>query len=454
MFTQAIALNIFLMLKCHTRGEFKNKIKNMFKKIVSNLPFSPALVGQLGFYAKRLKKEETTRRLGLIFVALALVVQSLAVFQPPESANASSQGDFVLGGIGTSINNFLAPYDANTRHLKDIMNYVGITREEIAASQYTRWIAGNKLNFGLTTYHSYEEGARQYNATDQNGQTTVTFYSAPLSYRAGAGATFRGFVGYSSRIGWFGIMSACGNLNTDIQPTAPTPTPAPTPEPPKCNLNPNILASDENCKSCSGNDSLWIKDASCIPNIVRTKKAINMSQGSVDATTVTAKPNDQISYTITAENTGLSVSTIELKDDLTDVLEYSTLVDAGGGVIDKNTNILSWPDITLKSKDKQTRTFTVRILENIPATAQGASDSNSYDCVVKNVFGNATSIKIDCPVPKIVETVTTELPKTGPSENIIFADIVFAITIYFYMRSRQVKKEIRLIRRDLNTGTI
>ena len=54
----------------------------MFRKIVSNLPFSPALVGQLGFYAKRLKKEETTRRLGLIFIALALVVQSLAVFQP------------------------------------------------------------------------------------------------------------------------------------------------------------------------------------------------------------------------------------------------------------------------------------------------------------------------------------------------------------------------------------
>jgi len=38
----------------------------MFRKIVSNLPFSPALVGQLGFYAKRLRKEETTRRLGLI----------------------------------------------------------------------------------------------------------------------------------------------------------------------------------------------------------------------------------------------------------------------------------------------------------------------------------------------------------------------------------------------------
>jgi len=62
----------------------------MFRKIVSNLTFSPALVGQLGFYAKRLRKEEATRRVGLIFTALALVVQGFAVFTPPESANAAS----------------------------------------------------------------------------------------------------------------------------------------------------------------------------------------------------------------------------------------------------------------------------------------------------------------------------------------------------------------------------
>ena len=68
----------------------------MFRKIVSNLTFSPALVGQLGFYAKRLKKEEATRRIGLIFTALALVVQSFAVFTPPESANAANGNNVVL----------------------------------------------------------------------------------------------------------------------------------------------------------------------------------------------------------------------------------------------------------------------------------------------------------------------------------------------------------------------
>ena len=124
----------------------------MFKKIVSQLSFSPALVGQLGFYARRLRKEQTTRRLGLVFVALALVVQSLVVFQPPEAANAASNNDFIIGGLGVgsnrSINKFLEPYDRNDRHLKDVMNYFGITRAEIAASKFQQFTVGTKKGYG------------------------------------------------------------------------------------------------------------------------------------------------------------------------------------------------------------------------------------------------------------------------------------------------------------------
>ena len=67
----------------------------MFRKLVSNLSFSPALVGQLGFYAKRLRKEETTRRLGLIFTALALIVQSFTMLQASEPASAADATDMV-----------------------------------------------------------------------------------------------------------------------------------------------------------------------------------------------------------------------------------------------------------------------------------------------------------------------------------------------------------------------
>ena len=52
----------------------------MFKKIISRLPYSPSMIHSLGFYAKRLRKEEATRKIGLILTALALIVQSFTVF--------------------------------------------------------------------------------------------------------------------------------------------------------------------------------------------------------------------------------------------------------------------------------------------------------------------------------------------------------------------------------------
>src|SRR5690606_828609 len=105
----------------------------MFRKIVSQLSFSPALIGQLGFYAKRLRQEQSTRRMGLVFVALALVVQSLVIFQPPQPANAANDTDMVRGGLGLgsnrSFDNFMRSYNANTLKLRDAMDHVGITKE-------------------------------------------------------------------------------------------------------------------------------------------------------------------------------------------------------------------------------------------------------------------------------------------------------------------------------------
>jgi len=136
------------------------------------------------------------------------------------------------------------------------------------------------------------------------------------------------------------------------------------------------------------------------------------------------------------------------------VLEYSTLIDKGGGTLDASGRVLSWPDINLKPGEKQTRTFAVQLLATIPATPAGTSDPTSYNCRMENVFGNDYTIPVTCTPPKVVEQVVTELPKTGPAENMIFAGVVLAVVTYFFLRSKQLGKEVRLIRRDLNAGTI
>jgi hypothetical protein len=394
----------------------------MFRKIVSNLPFSPALVGQLGFYAKRLRKEETTRKVGLIFVVLALIVQSLAVFQPPQSANASAQADLVAGGLGIgatrSINKFLQPYDANVGHLQDIYNFAGITRTDIVNAQYGSFLTSrDKLDWGRVP----DAGDTTINVTNSTGTANlITVFAGPITTLNGTGTRIYGWVGHSAKVGWFAIMQACGNLVTTVIPSPPTPPP-PAPA-----------------------------------NVVQSKTAIDVTQGSVDASTITANEGDMINYTLTVKNEGGVTAPTKLSDYLGDVLQYSTLADNGGGTFDSTTNYLTWPDINLGPGETQIRSFGIQVLSTIPATAQGQSDPSSFDCRMQNTFGaNITvTIPVSCPTPKIVEQVTTQLPHTGPSENILFAGIVLGIATYFYARSRQVKKEIRLIRRDLSSGTI
>ncbi len=381
----------------------------MFRKIVSNLPFAPALTHQLSFYAKRLRKEQATRKLGIIFIALALVVQGLAVFQPPESANASNPGDFVPGGLGLgankSINNFLAPYDSNSRYLKDVMNYFGISREEITSAQFGYFTTGSKLGWG----YEARTGSTGVTIPNSAGTPVTTVYGRPLSIANGQTEIY-GWIGHSSRIGWFAIMQYCGNLVTDIIPPPPVP-PAPA-------------------------------------KIMLSKTAVNVTQGNITASTVAAKENDKITYTITVKNIGGTAKATKLEDNLGDVLEYSTLVDLNGGTFNPTTRMLSWPDVNLGPGKTESRSFTVQVLATIPATPTGQSDASSYNCLMENVFGNDITIPVVCAPPKVIETVVTQLPKTGPTENMIFAGVVLAIATYFYARTRQLSKEVRLVRRN------
>lgn len=391
----------------------------MFRKIVSNLSFSPALVGQLSFYAKRLRKEQMTRRLGLIFVALALVVQGLVVFQPPESANAANPGDFIPGGLGLgankSLNNFLGPYDANARHIKDTMNYFGITRAEIAAAQFGSFITGTgKISWGFEP----RPGTNPVTITDSAGNAVTTAHGRPMYINNGKNTRIYGWIGHSAKFGWFAIMQACGNLVTDRFPPEPPKPPEPTPA-----------------------------------VIEQSKTAVNVSQGNIAANTVAAKENDRITYTLTVKNSGGKAKIVELKDNIGDVLEYSKLTDKGGGTYNETTRVLSWPDIELKPGETEQRTFAVQVLSTIPSTPKGQSDPSSYNCVMENQFGNDLSIPVVCAPPKVIEEVVKELPHTGPFENMLFAGAVLGIVTFFYFRSRQLSTEVRLIRRDLTTGT-
>ena len=517
----------------------------MFKKIVSRISFSPALVAQLGFYAKRLRKEQATRKLGLIFVALALVVQSIAVFQAPEPANAAHTSNMIDSGLGWSnpdLGRYIGAYDSNSGYIRDATTHFGITRAELTSATYGSFPIAGKVSWG---WDYPMPTSRSVSIKNPSGQHVRTLYGRYMTDNKSNPSSVTGFIGHSAKLGWFAISVACGNITTIDFPPPPPPPPAPakietsktavnvtegkvdatkttanegneltytvsakntggtakqvelvdnikevlqyakitnngggvlnttagTLTWPTVNLGPQqtvsksytvkmndkLISPTDDCKMTNiFTDKKVIVDVGCSTppaNIVATKTAVNTSQGNIDATKTTAKANDRITFTLTIENTGGTPKEVAMDDYLGDVLEYTTLIDKGGGTFNEATNTLSWPSITLKPGAKETRTFTVQLLSVIPASPKNVSETSSYNCILENAFYSAsTIIPVECPAPKIIEQTVSELPQTGMGSNLAFAGIVLAVASFFYFRSRQLGTEVRLVRRNVNEG--
>ena len=222
----------------------------MFRKLVSNLSLSPAIVGQLGFYAKRLRKEEATRRLGLIFTALALVVQSFTLLAPPESANAADPSDMIYGGISNG-SQLMAHYDANTNNIRDLYSTIGITRAELQQATTrleTRRSTESTYSWGMTPHFSAAQGEGVYSVKAAQGGMR-NFYYRP--HHLWGNFTYRAFVGHSAKFGWFAIMLNCGNLITQTVPPAPVCPPGQVGTYPNCSTPPSVIKPTP-VASCSG----------------------------------------------------------------------------------------------------------------------------------------------------------------------------------------------------------
>lgn len=105
----------------------------MFKKLLSNLPFNPSLIGQVSFYTKRMKQESAIRRAGVLFLVLAMLVQFFAVISPPQSSLASSDNDIVRGGF-TSQQNAVDNCLGNTQNFRTILEYYGLSCDSLRAA--------------------------------------------------------------------------------------------------------------------------------------------------------------------------------------------------------------------------------------------------------------------------------------------------------------------------------
>lgn len=456
----------------------------MFKKLLSNLPYNPSLIGQVSFYAKRLHRESAIRKAGFVMIALAMMLQSLAVFSPPQASLQASPNTDLLNGGFSSKAEAVKHCKNNDQDYKQIMSHFGISCDAIANSQETRiaprdhggelWSMG-RLSFGT-------KGETSVNVPGAGKFYVRHFWSLNhnSSYKALKVKNSDGKTVY--------ILFECGNI---VSIGIPTP-----PRKDVCDNIPGVQTSKADCDVCPGKTGTQAsaKDCDVCPNIAGiqltkdkcdvcpnvtgvqsseseckpceqsqtrddltaclqlNKSAKNITQSIGNANGTTAKASDTIEYTLTTTNKGkLDIKDYQVTDGFGDVLDYADVVDLHGGTIDSYGNV-TWPKETIKAGKASVHTVIVKIKSVIPSTPASSSDSQHFNGVMTNVYGDVVNIDLPVSVTKNIEIATTQIPNTGPGTSLAIGFGLAVFIAYFFARSRLLAKELDVVRTDFGSA--
>jgi len=429
----------------------------MFRDIVSNLSLSPAASSQLAFYWRRLRREQLTRQLSVVMVALLVIVQVAIVVAPPTAANAASPNDVVYGGLGTAHPQatLLQIYDqdhdsAGHGGYHQLFAHFGIDRNDLA---HTHHATINSNNHGIKSV-----GRQPHSALDQpfTAGGSTTYYLRPL-YTWGDNVSYPALVGQRHGDGaWFAVLEGCGNIAViDTTPpvvTHPTPAPAPHPTPAPAPAPTPIPAPK--ATPTPAPTPIPVTPAPITPSgtstITQQKSAILIPAAggpNRDANGATAQPGDTIEYTLTTTNTGSGpAKDYVVSDNINDILEYSDLIGPRGGILVGGS--ISWPKTTIAAGKNFLTTFQVRVKNPLPATPASASDPQSFDYKMDDVYGNVVSVNLGVPTQAQVAVASKQLPQTGTGTDTLIVFVFASAIAYFYLRNRQLVTEIDLLRGD------
>jgi uncharacterized repeat protein (TIGR01451 family) len=465
----------------------------MLEKLLSQLPYNPNAAQQLRFYAGRLRAEKSIRQIGFVFILLTFFVQFFAFISPPQPTMARSNNDIVDGGFSskTEAVNFCKNDIGN---FQSILEYYGISCADLSHAT-TASLKSTDYNKRLYSMGRLPYGKKGETPVNINGKTYYFRYL--WSWDTGAYSTYKVLKGVSSVTGkTFYILYRCGNLTFVGLPAAvPRCTWNSTLfandkncHAPLCALDHRLTADSPKCQSCPYDKSILKSDARCVQcpypgfesilksnpkcqapcpydgNISATaaackpcsssqtrddktaclelsKIASNLTTKTTDANGTTASSGDTIEYTLIVKNTGKAlVSDYIVQENISDVLDYSDVVDLHGGKLN-DQQIVTWPAQNIAAGQSVKQRLTVKIKTTLPATPASVSDPGHYDNALTNVYGNTVTIYLPKTVIKTTEQVVSTLPKTGPGAGVTLSFVVTLFAGYLFARTRLLGRE-------------
>ena len=187
---------------------------------------------------------------------------------------------------------------------------------------------------------------------------------------------------------------------------------------------------------------------------IATSKRVERSGEDMDGKKVSS--GDELIFSLTTRNiSNVDFKNYEGEDDFSDVLDYADIVE-NGQLAEQNItlgddNILRWKVDMIKAGEEDIKQIKVKIKNVIPTTNSPSTNSGDYDCEIHNKFGNQVSLNVDCPLVKVVERTSKDLPNTGPGTTAAIAFGTTVIAGYFLARARTLAKESDIIGRMQNS---
>lgn len=264
----------------------------MFKKLVSNLPFQPSLLGDVSFYISRLKQEEIIRRFGVLLLLIGFGLQIFTVAFPPQATLATHRSDIIYGA--STKTDVLSAYRRNEdqlgrKDIRAIFNNYGIGEAQIQNAKKVT-ISDGDSNYINTSRNISVDGTK---FVPISGAVDGGIYEFPLTYwrkneYPNGYPALTGLSTYGFRF-WI-LLKGCGNI-------------------------------------------VYEKGAKK-PNLEVTKTRTSGSQGVIGST---------VNYEIKFRNTGaIGAKDTVIKDTLPSGLEYQTYSSNIDLKLSQNGNNLQW----------------------------------------------------------------------------------------------------------------
>ncbi|MDP3740788.1 MAG: hypothetical protein Q8R08_00485, partial [bacterium] len=163
-----------------------------------------------------------------------------------------------------------------------------------------------------------------------------------------------------------------------------------------------------------------------------------------DATSVPARPQDIIVFTMTAENqSDKIIPGYIVEANISEVTDKSTLTDAQGASYNSATNSLIWTPLDIPAKGSIQKQFTVRVNQ---------ISANSSNPVMRIKFNNEVTVSVveptispavlgasQTPRPAPAPSAAYKAPVTGPAGDLSVWLALIATGTYFILRKYRIR---------------